>query len=132
MESINTKGLLALATTLLLMFGALSSQAVTNIDVRQAQSMNLQGALILDVREPQEFAEAHAPNAILIPLGELGARLQEIDAYKNKPVAIMCRSGRRSGIAAGLLEKAGYTDVSNVSGGILAWKKAGLEEIRKH
>jgi rhodanese-related sulfurtransferase len=62
----------------------------------------------------------------LIPLGELGGRLAEIAAYKDKPIAVMCHSGRRSAKAVKLLQEAGYTQVSNISGGISAWQKAGL------
>jgi rhodanese-related sulfurtransferase len=101
------------------------------IDVKQAQSMSKQGALLLDVREPDEYAEVHAPDAKLIPLGTLGSRLQEIETYKNKPIVVMCRSGRRSAQAVSQLKQAGYTQVSNVKGGITAWEKEGLEVIRK-
>src|SRR5664279_447280 len=74
-------------------------QAADGVDVKQAQIMNKEGALLLDVREPEEFSAGHAPNAKLIPLGQLGSRLQEIMPYKDKPIVVMCRSGRRSGIA---------------------------------
>jgi rhodanese-related sulfurtransferase len=105
-------------------------QAADGIDVKQAQSMNQQGALLLDVREPEEFSAIHAPNAKLIPLGQLAARLQEISEYKDKPVVVICRSGRRSGIAVSQLQAAGFTQVSNVMGGIQAWEKNGLEVVK--
>ncbi|MFY9261924.1 MAG: rhodanese-like domain-containing protein [Gallionella sp.] len=100
------------------------------VPVQQAQSMVQQGALLLDVREVSEFAEGHAPSARLIPLGELGGRLAEIAAYKDKPIAVICRSGRRSAKAVSLLQEAGYTQVSNVSGGMSAWQKAGLPALK--
>lgn len=87
--------------------------------------------MLLDVREAEEYAEVHATDARLIPLGQLESRLSEISSFKNKPVAVMCRSGRRSARAVQLLERAGYTQVSNVGGGIIAWQSAGLEVIRK-
>jgi rhodanese-related sulfurtransferase len=105
-------------------------QAAEGVDVKQAQSMSKQGALLLDVREPEEFSAIHAPNAKLIPLGQLSSRLQEIAAYKDKPIVVICRSGRRSAQAVSLLKEAGYSQVSNVSGGILSWEKNGLEVIR--
>jgi rhodanese-related sulfurtransferase len=114
------------------LFSSSLTYAVVNIDVMQAQNMSQHGTLLLDVREPSEYAEEHAPNAMLIPLGQLGARLDELAPYKNKPIAVMCHSGRRSAIASQLLEQAGYTRVDNVSGGIMAWEKAGLKVIRKH
>ncbi len=105
-------------------------QAADDVDVIQARSMNQQGALLLDVREPEEYSAIHAPNAKLIPLGQLNSRLQEIAAYKDKPIVVMCRTGRRSGIAVSQLQKAGYTQVSNVKGGIQAWEHNGLEVVK--
>lgn len=130
MHSIRMKSIFAFATVIWLSFAAQLSNAASEVDVLQAQNMNKGGALLLDVREPDEYAAAHAPNAVLIPLGQLAARLDEISSYKDRPIAVMCRSGRRSGIATNLLQQAGYSQVSNVRGGIVAWEKAGLEEVR--
>lgn len=130
MHSIRMKSIFTFAAVLWLSLGAQLSNAASEVDVLQAQSMNIGGALLLDVREPDEYAAAHAPNAVLIPLGQLAARLDEIASYKDRPIAVMCRSGRRSGIATNLLQQAGYSQVSNVRGGIIAWEKAGLEEVR--
>jgi len=105
-------------------------QASSGIDVKMAQSMNQQGALLLDVREPSEFSAVHAPNAQLIPLGQLSSRLQEITTHKDKPVLVVCRSGRRSAQAVSILQDAGYSQVSNVSGGMNAWEDAGLTVIK--
>ncbi len=112
------------------LFGWNQLQAAQGIDVKQAQTMQQQGALLLDVREASEYAEVHAPNVTLIPLGELSARLNEVAPFKDKPIAVMCRSGKRSAKAVALLEAAGYSQVSNVSGGMNAWQDAGLEVVR--
>lgn len=101
------------------------------VDVKAAKSMSDQGALLLDVREPDEYAAVHAVNAKLIPLGEVGARLKEIEAYKDKPVAVICRSGRRSAQAVSLLKESGFTQVVNVEGGTSAWVQAGLDVIKQ-
>jgi rhodanese-related sulfurtransferase len=106
-------------------------QASQGVDVKAAKSMSEQGALLLDVREPDEYAAVHAVNAKLIPLGEVGARLKEIEAYKDKPVAVICRSGRRSAQAVGILKEAGFTQAVNVEGGTTAWVQAGLEVIKQ-
>lgn len=108
----------------------LQASAVNSVDVKLAQSMNKEGALLLDVRELDEYKAIHAPNAQLIPLGELSSRLKEIEAYKDKPIVVMCRSGRRSAKAVSILQAAGYTKASNVSGGIQTWEKEGLETIK--
>lgn len=106
-------------------------QASQGVDVKAAKSLSDQGALLLDVREPDEYAAIHAVNAKLIPLGEVGSRLQEIEAYKDKPVAVICRSGRRSAQAVSLLKESGFTQVVNVEGGTTAWVQAGLDVIKQ-
>jgi rhodanese-related sulfurtransferase len=101
------------------------------VDVKQAATLRSQGAFLLDVREPDEFAEVHAVDATLIPLGQLQAHLGEIVQYKNKPVVVICRSGRRSAKGVEILRDAGFTQVANVEGGTSAWISAGLPVIRK-
>ena len=100
------------------------------VDVKLAATLQIQGAFLLDVREPSEFAEVHARDAMLIPLGQLPSRLNEIAQYKDKPVAVICRSGRRSAQGAEILRKAGFTQVANVEGGTNAWVSAGLPVVR--
>ncbi|MDO8990463.1 MAG: rhodanese-like domain-containing protein [Sideroxyarcus sp.] len=125
---------LMIGAAALLGFALLSQQlsASQGVDVKQAHNMvTSQGALLLDVREPSEFAAIHASSAKLIPLGEVGLRLKEIEAYKDKPVAVICRSGRRSAKAVALLQEAGFTQAVNVQGGTNAWEQAGLEVIKQ-
>ncbi len=100
------------------------------VDVKQAATLQSQGVLLLDVREPSEYAEVHAKDALLIPLGQLPSRLNEIAQYKDKPVAVICRSGRRSAQGADILRKAGFSQVANVEGGTNAWVSAGLPVVR--
>ncbi len=121
------KILWALAILLGLVMAVQQLQAADGVDVKQAQNMSKQGALLLDVREPAEYSAIHAPNAKLIPLGQLNARLQEIAEYKEKPIVVICRSGRRSAIAVSQLQEAGYKQASNVKGGMVAWQSSGLE-----
>ncbi|MFN9358110.1 MAG: rhodanese-like domain-containing protein, partial [Alphaproteobacteria bacterium] len=82
---------------------------------------------LIDVREPQEFnAElGHAPGAVLVPLGTLPQRLGEI--RKDKPVALICRSGARSARATLFLRQNGFDRVANVSGGMLRWRAMNLK-----
>lgn len=119
-----------LAIALGVTFGMQQLQAADGVEARQAQVMIRQGALLLDVREPDEYSAIHAPDAKLIPLGQVGARLQELSGYKDKPIVVMCRSGRRSAKAVALLQEAGFSRVSNLKGGINAWESDGLEVVR--
>jgi glyoxylase-like metal-dependent hydrolase (beta-lactamase superfamily II)/rhodanese-related sulfurtransferase len=88
---------------------------------------NLGNVHLIDVREPQEFNDAlgHAPGAVLIPLGQLPQRFQEIP--KDKPVAVICRSGARSARATLFLRQNGFDRVANVSGGMLRWRTQNLK-----
>lgn len=84
-------------------------------------------ALVLDVREPSEWTDdlGHIDVAKQIPLGELESRVGELAAYKDKPVIAVCRVGMRSARAASYLASQGFTQVSNLNGGMDAWRRAG-------
>jgi rhodanese-related sulfurtransferase len=103
--------------------------AAAAVDVKQGAAMQSQGVLLVDVREPEEYAQGHAPGATLIPLGQLEQRLSELGSRKDRPIALICRSGSRSGKAQVLLEKAGFTKAVNVEGGMNAWSQAGLPVV---
>ena len=79
---------------------------------------------LLDVREPTEYVEARVAGSTLIPLGQLAGRIGELP--RDRPIATIGRSGNRSGVAAQLLQRSGFTDVRNLAGGILAWARNGL------
>ena len=80
--------------------------------------------LLLDVREYPEFAAGHLKGARLLPLAELDQRAGELP--KDRPIVCMCRSGRRSDEAATKLERLGFSNVSQLAGGVTAWEKSGL------
>jgi len=78
---------------------------------------------LLDVRESEEFAIASLPNARLIPLGQIPARVEHIADWKNEPVVVYCHHGIRSMHAIQFLARAGFTNLANLSGGIDAWSR---------
>ena len=80
-------------------------------------------ALLLDVREDDEWRAGHAPTALHIPLGELAQRFRELP--QGRPIVAVCRSGNRSALATESLLRAGL-EVENLDGGMKAWQKAGL------
>lgn len=93
------------------------------IDVDTLADRLAEGAALVDVRTPQEYAEVHVPGAVLVPLDQLAERLPELD--KDRPVHVICRSGHRSAAVCEALEPLGY-DAVNVAGGTIAWVRAGL------
>ncbi|MFZ5851777.1 MAG: rhodanese-like domain-containing protein [Actinomycetota bacterium] len=100
--------------------------APARVGATEAAALVRQGALLLDVREPAEWAAGHAPQARHIPLGQLAGRLAELPA--DRPVVTVCRSGARSARAAALLARQGRP-ASNLAGGMHAWAAAGLPVV---
>lgn len=122
-------GLAAIAVIVaaVLIFQPKSDSLPATITVQQANEQFANGAYLLDVREPSEWNEAHVKGAVLIPLGELSARMGELPT--DKDVLIICRSGNRSGQARDLLRAAGLDRTTSISGGINAWMSAGLPVV---
>ena len=88
--------------------------------------INSRDALPLDVREVKEFEAGRIPNALNVPLSQIGARAAELARHANKPVVAYCESGTRSRGAGASLAKAGLTEVYHLNGGFKAWRDAGL------
>ena len=107
----------------------LGSPAV--IEVAQANKMVVQGTLFVDVREQSEYDEIHAPRSTLIPLDQLGARMNEIAKFKDQPIVVICHSGKRSQEAVKALREAGFPQATSVTGGMVAWEKAGFDVVKK-
>ncbi|MDR2000281.1 MAG: rhodanese-like domain-containing protein [Zoogloeaceae bacterium] len=93
--------------------------------------INRENALVVDVRETSEWSTGHIPNARHAAFGQLAKHLSELEKYKEKPVIVCCASGNRSANACGTLQRAGFTRVFNLSGGINAWTSAGLPVTAK-
>jgi phage shock protein E len=83
------------------------------------------GALILDVRTPDEYARGHVPKAILIPHDQLAARIGEIEVDRDAPVVVYCESGKRAGMAGQTLVDAGFSQVLHLDGDMRAWRESG-------
>ena len=90
------------------------------------QLINRQDALVLDVREQAEYAQAHILNSRGLPLSQIEARIGDIEKFKDKPVIVYCATGNRSSTAAAVMRKRGFSNVVNLSGGFAAWQQAGL------
>lgn len=98
---------------------------IPSISVRDAAAEVEDGAaLIVDVRERDEFAAERVAGVALVPLSEFVARYQELP--KDRPLLMMCAAGSRSQSATMYLIQNGWPDVRNVVGGIIAWRAAGL------
>lgn len=97
--------------------------AVPAVAAEEAARRVDEGAVLLDVREPDEWNAGHAPDAVHVPLAALAASVDRLD--KDQPVVAVCRVGGRSERAAAVLLQRGY-DAVNLAGGMQAWRAAGM------
>ena len=93
--------------------------------------MNNDDAIVLDVREATDFNNGHIKNAKNIPITSLKSQLDSLMKDKDKPVLAYCRSGNVSGKACRILKNSGFSNVHNLSGGILNWQEANLPLTKK-
>jgi rhodanese-related sulfurtransferase len=109
--------------------------SIPSIDPGDAAAAAETGALIVDVREADEFAAERAEGVVLMPISEFVARHRELP--KDRPLLMLCAAGSRSASATAYLLQhdpescpercgGGWTDVRNVTGGMMGWRRAGL------
>ena len=104
---------------------ALARTEQVSVDELAARIAEGSAGQVLDVRRPAEWSAGHIPSAVHILLNELASRAGQID--RSRPIHVICAGGYRSSIATSLLERAAFPRVTNVMGGMGAWKAAGLE-----
>ena len=104
--------------------GSTLAALATTVSVAEAAALRDDGAFMLDVREPDEWAAGHIPDASLIPLGDLSARVGELE--RNQRIVVVCRSGNRSAEGRDILLGAGFPAVTSLAGGMTDWEQAGL------
>lgn len=93
-----------------------------NIDELKTKLDNKEEFIFIDVREPHEYEEFNL-GAKLIPLGDVMKIISEYEDRKEEEIVVHCRSGARSGTAQKFLTDAGFKNVRNLEGGVLAWKE---------
>ena len=124
-------------TVLILLGGFFAMKMLLNRGIAQITAADAKSLIndpevtILDVRTHGEFDEGHLSKARLIPVAELKNRLPEIVSLKERPVLVYCHSGNRSSIACQILKRNGFTNLTNLRGGIAAWQGRGNEVVRE-
>ncbi len=103
-----------------------SGGSVPEVTVTEAEAARAGGAVLVDVREPDEWGEVHAAGALHLPLGDVPTRFTELPT--GGAIYVICRSGARSMRAAEFLRTQGI-DARNVAGGTMAWVEAGLPTV---
>jgi rhodanese-related sulfurtransferase len=92
----------------------LTAQQVVN-------KMNKDEAVILDIRDKADYNKGHIINAVNMPYASLSNKVEELSKYKEKPVIVVCKMGQSSNGAGAILKKAGFQDVTRLSGGMAEW-----------
>ncbi len=105
---------------------ARAKAAITEVTPTEAWQRMQQGALLLDVREPYEVAQAAVPGAVLIPMGSVLELIGTAIPDRDRDVVVMCAAGNRSALAAKALGDLGYATVASMAGGIQTWIEQGL------
>jgi len=93
-----------------------------NIDELKQKLDNKEEFIFIDVREPHEYEEFNL-GAKLCPLGDIMNVINEYEDQKEKEIVVHCRSGARSGMAKNFMTEAGFQNVRNLEGGVLAWQE---------
>lgn len=118
---------IAIASGAMLIWPMFKRGAIGAISTLEATRLiNRNDAVVVDVREPERYAEGHILNARNIPLKELETRARELDRYKKKAIILSCETGNRANSAAGVLKKLGFAETYCLQGGVNAWRQAGL------
>lgn len=117
--------IIAVSFLLLCTAGMLSAAQYRNIDSVGAKRLldQKKNVFLLDVRTPQEYAQARLRGSLLIPINEIERRLSEVP--KNRPVLVLCAVGSRSNLVAGFLVNKGYQEVYNLTDGLMGWNRNG-------
>ncbi len=108
---------------------SIASDEIKQITVAEAkQAVDAKDAQFIDVSTPGEYTGGHAPKASNFPLDVLEKDLAKLD--KNKPVYVICQTGKRSQKGSEILQKAGFKQIYNINGGTSAWTDAGFPIVK--
>ncbi len=123
-----------IVTTLLLhdLYDTLTRKYKLATPARAVELLNHDQTIVIDVREPHEFAKGHIEGAHHITVGRLKERFYEFEAHKSAPVLVYCQQGTRSKEACKQLVKEGFSQVYYLEGGILTWQDRKLPLVKKH
>lgn len=92
--------------------------------------VNRDGAVVVDVRDKNEFSEGHIVGAINVPHTALANRLAELEKYKERPLVLACKMGQHAGASGTVLRKAGFQNVSRLKGGVAEWRNQSLPVVK--
>ena len=123
--------MIAFVSLLVLFIWNETKRSGKTIDSQQlVNMMNNQDALVLDIRDPGDYSEGHIPQAKNIPYTALQSRVRELDKFKEQPVVVACKMGQHSGMATGILRRAGFQNVAKLRGGLTEWRAQNMPVVK--
>ena len=93
--------------------------------------VNRDNALVLDVRDSDEFKSGHIVDAVNVPFNSLESRLGELEPYKERPIVVACKMGQHSNAAGMVLRKNGFASVARLNGGVMEWRGQNLPLVKR-
>lgn len=102
-----------------------SAAEISRAQVRARLAADTGSLVVLDVRTPEEYAAGHVPGAINVPYDQIASRLAELEASRERPIVVYCRTGRRAGIALQTLHDAGFIHLMHLTGDLPGWAEKG-------
>ncbi len=119
------------AILLILLLRLQSNRSGRNVSAQELVNLvNREGAVVLDVRDAQEFSQGHIVDAVNMPHTAVEAHLSELNKYKEKPVIVVCKAGQNAGVVGTALHKAGFQKVSRLAGGMGEWRNQNLPVVK--
>jgi rhodanese-related sulfurtransferase len=103
-----------------------AKKRIREVSASQARDRQQEGAILIDVREKDDFMKEHAAGATHLSRGVIELKIEELAPDTTTPIVCYCGGGSRSALVADNLQKMGYTNVESLAGGFKAWKEQGL------
>lgn len=92
--------------------------------------VNRENAVVVDVRDRKEFQAGHIVGAVNVPFASLGSRIDELKKYQSRPLVVTCKMGQHAGAAGTQLRKAGFENVTRLTGGMVEWRNQNLPVVK--
>jgi len=106
-------------------------QSGPSVTPNQLSTMvNQRDAVVLDIREHNDFKNGHIPGSINIPLAKIGERVAELHKSREKPVIVVCKMGQSATSVTKRLKEDGFAEVYRLGGGLLEWQSSNLPLVR--
>lgn len=114
-----------------LLFYHEARKAGKSVSTQQLSDLvNREGGVVLDIRDSSDFRKGHITGSLHIPFKDLASRSSELNAYKEKPVVVVCKMGQTAGAATKQLKTQGFTQVYKLNGGLSEWTASNLPLVK--